>query len=406
MVEERDGGVPWTVAHAYAGSEFFKEKLDAAGVGPDDISTAEDLQKLPFTTKEELRRTGPWGWTAVPLADVARIHSSSGTTGRRVICTYTSNDLDDWADQFARCYTFAGVERDDRVQIMVGYGLWTAGVGFQIGAERLGALTGPTGPGNTDLQFEMMTELESTVMCCTSSFALLIAEEAHRRGLADDLNLRIGIMGSERWGEGMRDRIETLLPIETFDVYGLTELWGPGTAIECSFHEGMHYWDDHYIVEVVDPETMEPVPDGTEGELVLTTLAKEATPLLRYRTRDLSFRFADPCPCGSPYPRIGRITGRTDDTVKVRGVMLSPAQIDTVLSAVEGAGPEYQIHIARGADGRDAVTVRYEAQDPSLSTEVAARLRQLIGLRIETEAVGEGSLPRTERKARRLFDQR
>ena len=406
MVEERDGGVPWTVAHAYAGSEFFKEKLDAAGVGPDDISTAEDLQKLPFTTKEELRRTGPWGWTAVPLADVARIHSSSGTTGRRVICTYTSNDLDDWADQFARCYTFAGVERDDRVQIMVGYGLWTAGVGFQIGAERLGALTVPTGPGNTDLQFEMMTELESTVMCCTSSFALLIAEEAHRRGLADDLNLRIGIMGSERWGEGMRDRIETLLPIETFDVYGLTELWGPGTAIECSFHEGMHYWDDHYIVEVVDPETMEPVPDGTEGELVLTTLAKEATPLLRYRTRDLSFRFADPCPCGSPYPRIGRITGRTDDTVKVRGVMLSPAQIDTVLSAVEGAGPEYQIHIARGADGRDAVTVRYEAQDPSLSTEVAARLRQLIGLRIETEAVGEGSLPRTERKARRLFDQR
>ncbi len=400
-----DEGIAWTAAHAYAGSAFFRGKLDAAEISPDDVSGAADLARLPFTTKEELRATGPWGWTAVPLSAVARIHSSSGTTGRRTICTYTRKDIDDWADQFARCYEYAGVGTEDRVQIMVGYGLWTAGVGFQIGAERRGAMAVPTGPGNTDLQFEIMAELGSTVICCTSSFALLLAEEAERRGIAADLDLRIGIMGSERWGEGMRRRIESLLGIETFDVYGLTELWGPGTGIECTHHDGMHYWDDYYHVEVVDPETLEPVADGTEGEIVITTLGKEATPLLRYRTRDLSFRYPDPCPCASPYPRIGRIAGRTDDVVKVRGVMLSPAQVDTVLAAVDGAGPEYQIHID-AADGREEVRVVVEVADPEVGPEVGERLRTLTGLRIDVDTVDVGALPRTERKARRVFDHR
>ena len=401
-----DAGIAWTVRHAYRGSEFHRRHLAGSGVHPDDIHGASDLTLLPFTTKEQLRAASPWGWNSVPFEEVARIHSSSGTTGRRTICTYTLKDLDDWNEQFARCYRYAGVGPRDRVQIMVGYGLWTAGVGFQAGAERSGAMAVPTGPGNTDLQFEMMQELGSTVICCTSSFALLLAEEVNRRGLRDRLDLRIGIMGSERWGSGMRRYIEEHLGIEAFDIYGLTELWGPGTAIECSRHDGMHYWDDHQYMEVVDPETLEPVPDGEEGELVVTTLGKEGTPLLRYRTRDLSYRYAEPCPCGSPYPRIGPITGRTDDIIKVRGVMLSPAQVDTVLSQVDGAGPEYQIHVERREAGRERVTVRFETPDPDLEGEVAQRLRNLVGLRVDTETVPPGSLPRTARKAQRVFDTR
>ena len=401
-----DAGIAWTVRHAYRGSEFHRLHLDREGVHPEDVSGAADLTRVPFTTKEQLRASSPWGWNAVPFEKVARIHSSSGTTGRRTICTYTLADLDDWNEQFGRCYEYARVGPEDRVQIMVGYGLWTAGVGFQAGAERSGAMAVPTGPGNPDLQFEMMQELDSTVICCTSSFALLLAEEADRRGLSDSLNLRIGIVGSERWGTGMRRYIEERLGIEAFDIYGLTELWGPGTAIECGRHDGMHYWDDFQYIEVVDPTTLEPVPDGTEGELVVTTLGKEATPLLRYRTRDLSFRYPDPCPCGSPYPRIGPITGRTDDIVKVRGVMLSPAQVDTVLSQVDGAGPEYQIRVTRREGGREHVAVVFETSDPGLEGEVAERLRNLVGLRIDTEAVRPGSLPRTARKAQRILDER
>lgn len=401
-----DAGIAWTVRHAYRGSEFHRANLDRAGLRPGDVNGVADLGRVPFTTKEQLRASSPWGWNAAPFEDVARIHSSSGTTGRRTICTYTLKDLADWNEQFARCYEYAGVGPRDRVQIMVGYGLWTAGVGFQAGAEHRGAMAVPTGPGNPDLQFEMMQELESTVICCTSSFALLLAEEAERRGIGERLSLRIGIMGSERWGRGMRRFIEERLGIEAFDIYGLTELWGPGTAVECGRHEGMHYWDDLQYIEVVDPATLEPVPDGVEGELVVTTLGKEGTPLLRYRTRDLSFRYPEPCPCGSPYPRIGPITGRTDDVVKVRGVMLSPAQVDTVLSQVDGAGPEYQIHLARLEGGREHVTVRFETPDPDLRGEVAVRLRNLIGLRVETEAVPPNSLPRTARKAQRVFDER
>lgn len=401
-----DAGLSWTVTHAYRGSAFHRRHLAGLGIDPESIGGEADLRRLPFTTKEQLREESPWGWNAVPLDKVARIHSSSGTTGRRTICTYTRKDLDDWTQQLARCYSFAGVGAGDRVQIMLGYGLWTAGAGFQAGAERSGAMAVPTGPGNTDLQLEVMQDLASTVFCSTSSFALLLAEEVKKRGLLGKLALRTGLLGAERWGAGMRRFIEERLGIEAFDVYGLTELWGPGTAVECNRRDGLHYWDDFQYIEVVDPVTLEEVPDGTEGELVVTTLGKEGTPLLRYRTRDLSFRYREPCPCGSPFPRIGPITGRTDDMIKVRGVMLSPAQIDTVLSGIDGAGPEYRIHVTRGPGGREEVAVRFESADPLLEGEVAEGLRSLVGLRILAEAVASGSLPRTARKAQRVCDDR
>ena len=399
-------GIAWTVQHASQGSEFFRQKLDAAGVDPRTVHTVDDLGRVPLTTKEELRDAYPFGWTCVPLTDVVRMHASSGTTGRRTIATYTAQDVADWADMFARCYEYAGVGRADRVQVTPGYGLWTAGAGFQAGAERLGAMVVPTGPGNLELQFDMLLELQSTVLCATSSFGLLIAEEAHRRGLVERLALRVGILGSERWGDAMRRRIETLLGIETFDIYGFTELYGPGTAIDCAEHDGIHYWDDYYVVEVIDPATGAPVPAGAEGELVVTTLRKQAQPLLRYRTRDLSRLIPEPCACGSPYPRIGRIVGRSDDMFKVRGVQVYPAQIDGVLSGLAGLGSEYQVVLTRH-EGRERFLVRVEAVTTAgLGERVAEALRNRLGVRPDVELVALGGLPRTERKTRRVLDER
>lgn len=399
-------GLAWTVQHAYQGSEFFRVKLDAAGVDSRSVRTVEDLPRLPLTNKQELRDAYPLGWTCVPISEVVRIHASSGTTGSRTVATYTAQDVSDWADMFARCYEYAGVTHNDRVQVTPGYGLWTAGIGFQAGAERLGAMTIPTGPGNLELQFEMLLDLQSTVLCATSSFGLLIAEEAHRRALVDKLALRVGIFGSERWGEAMRRRIEELLGIETFDIYGLTELYGPGTGIDCTQHEGIHYWDDYYVVEVIDPATGVLVPPGGEGELVLTTLRKQAQPLLRYRTHDMSRLIPEPCRCGSPYPRIARIKGRSDDMFKVRGVPVYPAQIDTVLSQIVGLGSEYQVVLSRDA-GRDRFLVRVEAEVEQGAVErVSEALRSGLSVRPEVEIMPLGTLPRTERKTKRVFDER
>jgi phenylacetate-CoA ligase len=399
-------GIAWTVQHAYQGSEFFRLKLDDAGVDPRQVHTVEDLARLPLTTKEELRDAYPFGWTCVPLPDVVRVHASSGTTGRRILATYTAQDVADWADMFARCFEYAGVTRADRVQVTPGYGLWTAGAGFQAGVERVGAMTVPTGPGNLDLQFEMLLDLQSTVLCATSSFGLLIAEEARRRKLTERLALRVGVFGSERWGAAMRGRIESLLGIETFDIYGFTELYGPGTGIDCRVHEGIHYWDDYYAVEVIDPDTGAVLPAGEDGELVVTTLRKQAQPLVRYRTHDLSRLIAEPCPCGSPYPRIARIAGRSDDMFKVRGVPVYPGQIDTVLSGFEALSSEYQVVLTR-EDGRERFLVRVETDgEAELSTRVADALRHRLGVRPDVELVPLGELPRTDRKTRRVIDER
>ena len=399
-------GLAWTVQHAYQGSEFFRLKLDTAGIDPRSVHTLEDLARLPLTTKQELRDAYPFGWTCVSTSEVVRIHASSGTTGRRTVATYTAQDVSDWADMFARCYEYAGVTHNDRVHVTPGYGLWTAGIGFQAGAERVGAMSVPTGPGNLELQFEMLVDFQSTVLCATSSFGLLIAEEAHRRGLVDRLALRVGILGSERWGEAMRRRIEELLGIETFDIYGLTELYGPGAGIDCTQHQGIHYWDDYYLVEVIDPATSVVLPAGAEGELVLTTLRKVAQPLLRYRTHDLSRLIPEPCRCGSPYPRIDRLKGRSDDMFKVRGVAVYPAQIDTALSQIAGLGSEYQVVLSREG-GRDRFLVRVEADvEPGVPERVSQALHAALSVRPDIEILPLGTLPRTERKTKRVLDER
>ena len=398
-------GINWTVTHAARGSTFFRERIP----DPAAVRTVEDLPRLPLTTKEELRAAYPFGWACVPLDQVVRIHASTGTTGRRVIAGYTRRDLEDWADMFKRCYEYAGVGPGDRVQVTPGFGLWTAGAGFQAGAEQLGAMAVPTGPGNLDLQLEFLVDLEATVICATSSFGLLLAEEVHRRGVRDRLRLRVGIFGSERWGDAMRRRITELLGIDCYDIYGLTELYGPGTGIDCARHTGIHYWDDYYVVEIIDPASGRVLPPGEDGEVVITTLRKEAMPLVRYRTRDISRIVPGECPCGSPHPRLARLTGRSDDMFKVRGVQVYPAQIDSVLARLPECGSEYQVRLTR-ADGRDGFLVRVEAaSDPwpeTLAPVVAEQLRGALGVRPEVEVVAPAALPRSERKTRRVFDER
>ena len=334
-----------------------------------------------------------------------RIHASSGTTGRRTLCSYTRYDLEEWTVMFARCLEYAGITDSDRVQLMVGYGLWTAGWGFQSAVERVGAMAIPSGPGNTDLQLELMADLGMMAPRATSSFALAVGERVTAGGGAPP-DLRLGIFGSERWSELTRGRIENLLGLTAFDIYGLTELWGPGAGIECDRHHGIHVWTDHFLVEVIDPVTLEPVPPGVEGELVVTTLRKEATPLLRYRTRDLTALDLEPCPCGSPYPRISRLRGRSDDMIKARGVMFYPAHVEHVLGQVDGATGEYRIEIDRDTAG-DRVLVRAEAPDqPGLDGHIAQLLWTEIGLRADVEIVEPGALPRSERKTQRVHDHR
>jgi len=396
-----------SVAQAYAGSAHLRARLAAAGITQAEVRAGVELSRLPFTTKADLRDTPVGDYAAVPAREICRVHASSGTTGRRTVVAYTRRDVDDWMEMLVRCYRYAGLGIGDRIQVAVGYGLWTAGIGFQEAAERLGATVIPTGPGNIEIQFEMAQELRSTALCATSSFALLLAELVDRRQLRPRLALRTGIFGSERWGEGLRRRIESLLGVRTFDLYGMTELWGPGAGVECARHDGIHVWADYFHLEIVDPVTLRPAPAGTPGEIVVTTLTKQATPLVRYRTGDLSHLYLQPCPCGSPYPRIGRIRGRVDDQLKIRGVIVLPTLIDQVLSEVDDAGPEYQLHVQRTADGRETATVRVEADDRrGLREELAQRLRSGFGIRFDVDVVSPGSLPRSERKTRRVFDNR
>ena len=406
-------GLKWTVAHAYGGSSFYRNKLDEAGVQPDDVRAYDDLQRLPFTTAQDLRADYPFPLLSVPLEKVVRIHSSSGTTGKRKVLCYTQKDLHDWADMFARCYEMAGLTREDRVQIAVGYGLWTAGVGFQLGCERFGAMAVPVGPGNRDMHCEVMVDLQSTVFCCTASMGLLMAEELHRRGLSDKIALKKVIFGAERHSTAMRQKIEEYFGVEgSFDIPGLTELYGPGSGLECEKHEGIHFWADYYILEIIDPETLEPLPPGETGEMVVTTLRKEATPLIRYRTRDLTHLIPEPCSCGSVLPMHGPLLGRTDDMFIIRGVNIYPGQIDHLLSEEDKVGSEYQVRLTR-RDGLDYMMIRLEraeATDSSEDDAIAARLEDAISrhllVRGRVELVDYGTLPRTERKSKRVFDER
>ena len=389
-------------------SPFYREKFK--DIDTSAIVDQETFESLPFTEKADLRGAYPLGIMAVPESEVVRIHSSSGTTGTPVIIPYTKRDVEDWAIMFERCYRMAGITNRDRIQITPGYGLWTAGIGFQAGVERLGAMAIPTGPGNTEKQLQMMCDLKSTVLCSTSSYALLLAEEISKRGLKDQIHLKKGVIGSERWGANMRKRIAKELGIELYDIYGLTEIYGPGIGISCGQGFGMHVWEDYLYFEVIDPVTLRNVPDGQVGELVITTLRKEGAPLIRYRTHDLTRIIPGQCPCGNRFHRIDTITGRTDDMLKVKGVNMFPAQFEEVLSKVPDASSEYQITIDH-TDGRDVLTLVFETEVPeenyrAVENQVLKTFKAMVGPTIEVKAVPMGALPRSMKKTARVVDNR
>ena len=389
-----------------AGS-FYGKKLKEAGIH--SVSSPSEFEELPFSEKNDLREAYPLGLMTAPEEKIVRIHSSSGTTGLPVIIPYTAKDVEDWAIMFARCYEYAGITPMDRIHITPGYGLWTAGIGFQLGAERLGAMAIPMGPGNTDKQLQMMQDLGSTVLCSTSSYALLLSEEIEKRGIRDRLRLKKGVIGSERWSAKMREQISSSLGIELYDIYGLTEIYGPGIGINCSYNTGMHYWDDYLYIEIIDPVTLKPVPDGEQGEIVITTLVKEGAPLIRYRTHDLSRIIPGECPCGSKHPRLDTIMGRTDDMMKIKGVNVFPSQIEEILQSFPEASSEYQIRISH-LDGKDTMRIYVEASGSvnfqDLADRVSAKVKSRIGFTPLVKVVEIGLLPRSEKKTKRVIDER
>jgi phenylacetate-CoA ligase len=390
-------------------SPFYAQKF--AGIDMSAIRTQEDFERLPFSEKADLREAYPLGIQAVPDEKVVRIHSSSGTTGTPVIIPYTQKDVDDWADMFARCYRTIGCTERDRIHITPGYGLWTAGIGFQLGAERMGAMAIPMGPGNTEKQLRMMVDLQSTVLCATSSYALLLAERIAQEGIRDRLALKKGLIGSERWGAKMRSRIANELGVELYDIYGLTEIYGPGIGVNCSHGTAMHVWDDYVYLEVVDPKTGKVLPDGEVGELVITTLVKEGAPLIRYRTHDLTSIVLGDCPCGMTHTRITQVVGRTDDMFKVKGVNMFPAQVEEVCAAVDGVSSEYQVMIDH-LNGKDIMTVYFETETDDqlvrrdIEDAVLETFKNRIGVTVVPKAVGMGELPRSEKKSTRIYDNR
>ena len=386
---------------------FYGKKLAEAGIT--EVHTSEDFLKLPFSEKKDLRDAYPLGLMTAPEEEIVRVHSSSGTTGTPVIIPYTAKDVDDWGEMFKRCYEVAGITNMDRIHITPGYGLWTAGIGFQNGCEKLGAMAIPMGPGNTEKQLEMMVNLKSTVLCSTSSYALLLTEEIEKRGIKDKIHLKKGVIGSERWSDKMRQRISEGLGIELYDIYGLTEIYGPGIGINCEHNTGMHIWDDYIYLEIIDPVTGEPVPDGEEGEIVITTLVKEGAPLIRYRTHDLSRIIPGKCPCGRSFPRIDVIKGRTDDMMKIKGVNVFPSQIEEVLAQFPEISSEYQIRISH-LEGKDTMRIYVETNGTvdflDLAKRIAEKVKSRIGFTPLVKVVEIGVLPRSMKKTARVIDER
>ena len=392
-----------------ASGNYYSKVYQEAGIT--GVSSPEDFEKIPFTDKADLRNAYPLGIQAVSDDEVVRIHSSSGTTGKPVIIPYTAKDVDDWATMFARCYEIAGITEKDRIHITPGYGLWTAGIGFQAGCEKLGAMAIPMGPGNTEKQLQMMIDLGSTVLCATSSYALLLAEEIEKRGIRDQIKLKKGVIGSERWSKAKRDYIARVLDIELYDIYGLTEIYGPGIGINCPRGEGMHIFDDYLYTEIIDPETGEVLPDGEEGEIVITTLVKEGAPLIRFRTHDLSRILPGECPCGRSYPRLDAIKGRSDDMFKVHGVNMFPSQVETILGMVDGVSSEYKIDIAHDESiNRDIIMITAEAEGRVDFADTGAKIRNLVKSQLNVTpkvvVVSLNTLPRSEKKTQRVFDHR
>lgn len=402
------------VAHVAANVPLYRERLGASGIGPGDVRSTDDLARLPFTVKQDLRDHYPYGLFAVPMSEVVRLHASSGTTGKMTVVGYTANDIAMWADLVARALSIAGADRNDVVHVAYGYGLFTGGLGLHFGAERLGATVVPVSAGNTRRQVELVQDFGATVLCCTPSYSLLIAEQAAESG-ADLGRLRLGVFGAEPWSEEMREEIETRLRITALDIYGLSEVMGPAVAMECPAKRGMHLAEDHFIPEVVDPDSGAVLPDGEIGELALTCVTKEALPLLRYRTGDLTRLTRGQCDCGRTTARMSKPLGRTDDMLIIRGVNVFPSQIEAALLQIEGLEPHYELHLDRGESRMDDLTVRVEASDGLLGDQdvysivgrtLSATLQSTLGLGCRVEVVGPRTLARSEGKAVRVIDNR
>jgi phenylacetate-CoA ligase len=404
------------VRRAYDHVELFRQRLDERKFAPDGLGTLADIQHLPFTTKADLRDTYPFGLFASPMRDVVRVHASSGTTGKPIVVAYTQQDLEVWTSVMVRAFAACGLTRGDVVQNAYGYGLFTGGLGAHYGAEALGATVIPVSGGNTDRQIMVLKDFNVTAICCTPTYFIHLIERAGELGVRmRDLPLRAGIFGAEPWTESMRHHIETESGIQAFDIYGLSEIIGPGVGIECPYHNGLHIFEDHFYPEVVDPETGRVMPDGEEGELVLTTLSKQAMPMIRYRTRDITSLAAEPCRCGRTVRRISRIARRSDDMFIIRGVNVFPSQIEAALLAVEGTLPHYQILLTR-QKGLDAVEVQVEVTPDLFSDKIGSLegLRQrlahsvehTLGLKVVITLAAPRSIQRSEGKAKRVIDRR
>jgi phenylacetate-CoA ligase len=397
---------------------FYAKRLSESGLAPARIDSLEDLRRLPFTTKADLRDNYPFGLSAVPLSEVVRIHATSGTTGKPTVAPYTRADLELWAELMARVLTAGGVTRDDVVHNAYGYGLFTGGLGFGLGAERIGCATVPVSSGLTRRQLMLLEDFGATVLTSTPSYALVIAEEAEGQGIdvRARFKLRAGFFGAEPWTEEMRREIEGRWGLEAYDIYGLAELIGPGVAVECPFHDGLHIFEDHFFAEIIDPESGEPLPWGSTGELVLTGLSREALPLLRYRTRDRVRLWADPCRCGRSLARMSRILGRTDDMLVIRGVNVFPSQIESALLQVEGLAPQYLILVDRPRHELDQLEVWVEAS-PALygqgeyrvkraEAQAKERVQDTLGISAQVLVVEPGKIERSLGKALRVVDKR
>ena len=402
------------VKHVWDNVPYYRKKMEENGLTPDDVKSIDDLHKLPFLSKDDLREAYPYGLMGKDMKDCVRIHSTSGTTGKRVVAFYTQHDIDLWEDCCARAIMAAGGDENDVCQVCYGYGLFTGGSGLHGGSHKVGCLTLPMSSGNTDRQLQFMTDLESTILCCTPSYAAYLAESIHERGLRDKIKLKAGIFGAEAWSEEMRRDIEKSLGIKAYDIYGLTELSGPGVSFECSEQSGMHINEDHFIAEIIDPNTGKVLPDGTQGELVFTSLTKEAFPLLRYRTRDICVLTREKCSCGRTFVKMSKPRGRSDDMLIVKGVNVFPSQIEAVLIE-NGYQANYQIVVDR-VNNSDTLEVMVEMTQENFSDNLGkitdmekalvSALKAMLGIYVKVRLVAPKTIQRSEGKAVRVIDKR
>lgn len=406
----------WQVKRMYERVELFRKRMDEKGLKPEDIKGVENLAKLPFSYKQDLRDYYPFGLFAEPLKNIVRVHASSGTTGKQIVVGYTRNDLDTWKDCMARQFAAAGATDEDIIQVSYGYGLFTGGLGAHGGAERIGATVVPTSSGNTSRQIQTMADFGTTVLCCTPSYAMYLAEAIEEAGLKDKIKLKAGVFGAEPWTEDMRHAIENSFGIKAYDVYGLSEIMGPGVAYECSCQNGMHVSEDMFIPEIIDPDTGEVLPEGEQGELVFTTLTKEGFPVIRYRTRDICSLNYEQCECGRTFVRMNKPTGRSDDMLIIRGVNVFPSQIEEVLLKISsGVTPNYQIVVGR-ENNTDTLDINVEMSEAlfaddiksieKIERKIVTDLRSVLGIGAKVHLVNPKSIERSEGKAKRVIDNR